>query len=97
MISEPLRGFNRLTKAGSGYSLNDDFPEPSAELEAVMMANPDKPAEAVYARHPGGAIWAMYTVGDIVGVWDGETIVWEHSAAEQFRRRLYTFTALRSL
>ena len=97
MISGPLRGFDRLTKAGSGYSLTDDFPEPAEELEACMMANAGKPAEAVYARHPDGPIWALYTVGDIVGVWDGKTIVWETSDADEFRRRLIIFTALRSL
>jgi hypothetical protein len=97
MNSEPLRGFARITKAGSGYRLTDDFPEPAAELEAAAMANPSDPIEAVYARHPGGAIWALYSIGATSGVWDGVELVWDHSDSERFRRRLSIFTALRSL
>ena len=97
MNSKPFGRLARITRTGSGYSLSDDFPEPADELEAAIMANPSHPIEAVYARHPDGSIWALYSIGHASGVWDGIEIVWDHSDADRFRHRLSIFTALRSL
>ena len=96
MISEPVHGFDSYTKANAGFSLSDDFPEPVAELDAALMAAAGKPCQATYARDAKGTIWALYTVGDASGVFNGESLVWEHSDRELFLDRLNIFTAIRS-
>ena len=96
MISKPTGGFDRYSKANSGFQLSDDFPEPIAELDAALMAAAGRPCEATYARDAKGIIWALYTVGDNSGVFDGKSLVWDHSDPELFRDRLNLFTAIRS-
>ena len=95
MISEPVHGFDSYTKANAGFSLSDDFPEPIAELDAALRAAAGRPCEATYARDAKGTIWALYTVGDASGVFDGKSLVWDHSDPEEFQDRLIIFTHIR--